>query len=599
MASTVQPASMVEPSDVEANASADTAPAQAAMSGTPQFPPVVHILPFVSAAVPTIIPAQSTVPAPPSPQTSDQPAPAVPPRTVGVADEIRGFVQEGTPSSLLRALDSIRSRELSNGEFGRTMNAVSTYLMQRVYPDIQGQFPLADPPQSGVYTKILHDIDRGAYTAPPQNADYLTCLLPFLALLKDDSAERLVKAIPDLKRAFSLNPGGVLAPYFMGYAFEKAGNVEDARVSYFQAETMSGECYPAALGIARLSASDGQYEEAVQKLINLLAVYPDNLSAKRQLAIVYYEMGDWSRAANAIAEVLQKNSRDSEFILMRAQTLVEQGLFTQAQAPLDLYAAINPNNPLYLLLRARVQYEGYHNRDAALNYLRSLLKNLSLDDTMSVYAAKLFMESNRLIEQTEGRLLLNRLLNVDSPSLPVIDLALSDAIRREAWFDARSYITVLLNERRSSADLLSAYTVEHGIGNNAQALAYAQELYQKQPNSEDANIAYISALLDTGRLDEAARLIDARINNAAGGATKARYHFLRSRTRGTNEDTRMNDLRSCLFEDPRNFNALLAMFDIYRQRKDDRRAVYYLKQALAISPDNPQLKRYEKEYAGQ
>jgi Tfp pilus assembly protein PilF len=209
------------------------------------------------------------------------------------------------------------------------------------------------------------------------------------------------------------------------------------------------------------------------------------------------------------------------------------------------------------------------------------------------------MESNRPVEQAEGRGLLDRLLKADSPSLAVIGLALADAIRRAAWADARSYVTVLLNGRRSSADLLNAYTVERGIGNNAQALAYARELYQKEPNSEDANIAYISALLDTGRLDEAARLIDARINNAAGGAAKASYHFLRSRTRGANEDARLNDLRSCLFEDPRNFNALLAMFDIYRQRKDDRRAVYYLKQALAISPDNPQLRRYEKEYAGQ
>jgi tetratricopeptide (TPR) repeat protein len=222
-----------------------------------------------------------------------------------VADEIRGFIQEGTPSSLRKALDSIRGRELSNGEFGRTMNAVSVYLMQRVYPDIQGQFPFPDPPQSGAYTKILQDIDRGVYAAPPQNADYLTCLLPFLALLKDTNAERLVKAIPDLKRAFSLNPGGVLAPYFMGYAFEKAGNMEDARASYSQAESLSRECYPAALGIARLSASGGQYQDAVKKLIDLLALYPDSLSAKRQLATVYYEMGDWSRAASAIAEVLQ------------------------------------------------------------------------------------------------------------------------------------------------------------------------------------------------------------------------------------------------------------------------------------------------------
>ena len=60
----------------------------------------------------------------------------------------------------------------------------------------------------------------------------------------------------------------------------------------------------------------------------------------------------------------------------------------------------------------------------------------------------------------------------------------------------------------------------------------------------------------------------------------------------------MNDLSSSLFEDPRNLDALTAMFGIYHRRRDERRAVYYLKQALAISPDNPQLRRYEAEYAG-
>ena len=59
----------------------------------------------------------------------------------------------------------------------------------------------------------------------------------------------------------------------------------------------------------------------------------------------------------------------------------------------------------------------------------------------------------------------------------------------------------------------------------------------------------------------------------------------------------MNDLRASLFEDPRNLPSLIAMFDIYHRRKDERRAVYYLRQALALAPDNQRLKRYESEYA--
>ncbi|MDR0668658.1 MAG: hypothetical protein LBF95_01130 [Treponema sp.] len=206
------------------------------------------------------------------------------------------------------------------------------------------------------------------------------------------------------------------------------------------------------------------------------------------------------------------------------------------------------------------------------------------------------MESSRPEDQAEGRELLLRLSANPNSSLMVASLVLQDAIRREAWPEARPHITRLLNERRSSEDLLSAYTVEHGQGNNAAALSYARELYDRDHGNDEGAAAYISALIDTGREDEAGRLIENRLGSVSGGSIKSRYYYLRSRIH-SNDEAAVNDLRSSLFEDPRNLNALTAMFEIYHRRKDERRAVYYLKQALALAPESPQLKRYEREYA--
>jgi uncharacterized protein HemY len=208
------------------------------------------------------------------------------------------------------------------------------------------------------------------------------------------------------------------------------------------------------------------------------------------------------------------------------------------------------------------------------------------------------MESNRREDQIEGSELLRTLLDTDNPPPQVRKLAVQDAIRRHAWKEAQNYLEPLLRDRRSSQDLLNSYTVERGLGNNAAALQAARELYERDPSSEDSGIAYISALIDTGRQDEAGRMIESRLANMSGGALKGRYYYLRSRLRGSEESV-MNDLRSCLFEDPRNLDALIALFEIYQRRRDDRRAVYYLKQALALAPDNPQLKRWEVEYAAQ
>jgi Tfp pilus assembly protein PilF len=206
------------------------------------------------------------------------------------------------------------------------------------------------------------------------------------------------------------------------------------------------------------------------------------------------------------------------------------------------------------------------------------------------------MESSRSEDQTEGRDLFRRLLAGPSPSPSVLSLGLQDAIHRENWREAQTYLGRLLEERRSFQDLLNACTVERGLGNNARALSYARELYDRDPSNEEGIAVYIGTLIDTGRQDEAGRMIESRLSAPGGGTAKSRYFYLRSRIR-TDEEAVMNDLRSSLFEDPRNLNALIALFEIYHRQRNERRAVYYLKQALAIAPDNPQIKRYEGEYA--
>jgi Tfp pilus assembly protein PilF len=416
-----------------------------------------------------------------------------------------------------------------------------------------------------------------------------------LALLEETQENRLVAALQDLRRARELNPRGILAVYFMGLVHEKIGQWEEAGSEYRSIHEGARECYPAALGLARYLASRGESEAEIALLSGMIDNYPDNVAIKRQLALVYYEKRDWVRAEPAIAEALQQDSRDGQFILMQAHLLVEQDRFNQAQAPLDLYALINPNNRLYLFLRARLQSEGYRNRDGALNHLRALLKLYPEDNEALAYAARLLMESRRSEDQVEGREILGRLMASGESSLMASALAAQDAVYRQAWEEARPHLERLLEERRSPQDLLLAYTVERGLGNRAAALAYAQELYQGDVSNEEGAIAYISALIEIGRRSEATALLETRLAEAKGSLLKSRYHYLRSLLR-SGEEAVMNELHASLFEDPRNLDALIAMFEIYHRRGDSRRASYYLKQALAIAPDEPRLKGYEAEY---
>jgi tetratricopeptide (TPR) repeat protein len=537
--------------------------------------------------------AEEAIPLPTAPP--EEQAASERPLGSGVADEIRSLIENGAPSSLLEALALIKSRGLEEGEYGRIMAAVSVTLLRKLYPDNRAPLPPADPPRIHPYTRILNEAEQGRYCVPPRKSlDYLELTLPFLALLNETREDQLLAALPDLKRAKELNPRGMLAAYFMGLAYEKTGRWEKAASEYRRVYDASRGFYPAALGLARYLDSLGESEEEIALLSDMAIQYPDNMAIKRQLALVYYDNQDWSRAEPAIAEALRQDSRDGQFILMQARLLVEQGRFNQAQTPLDLYALINPNDRLYLFLRARLQAEGYRNRDGALNYLRSLLRSYPDDEEALAYAAQILMGSNRSEDQAEGREILGRLLAAGESSLMASALAAQDAVYRQAWEEAKPYLDRLLAERRSPQDLLLAYTVERSLGNWAAALAYAQELYQADSANDEGAIAYIYSLIGIGRRSEAGALLETRLAGANEGILKSRYYYLRSLLRSGEEA--INDLHSSLFENPRNLNALTAMFEIYNRRRDERRALYYLKQALAIAPEDPQLKRYEAEY---
>jgi tetratricopeptide (TPR) repeat protein len=531
-------------------------------------------------------------PSAPGPVSDPAPDPVPPGNT---QEDLRTQVELGTPSSLARSAELIRNRQVS-AEESRSLNAAARALASAVYPDIPLSFS-GEASGGHLYSRILRDVERGVYTAPAANSrDFLELILPFLAYYnRDVPGNQLRNALPHLEKAAQLNGNSALPPLFQGLVYERTGDPSRAEENFRQALDISAECYPAELGLVRILHSQGKAAEELSRLTALLSRYPGNVTMTKQLARLYADRRDWSRADALITEILRKDSRDGEFILLRAKILLDQGLFQQAQVPLDTYASINSTNKQYLFLRARVQAEGYRNREAAINYLRPLIRSNPDDGELLLYLASLLIESPRTADNDEGRAMILRLVGGSTATPDALSLLAVDSIRRENWREAKIHIDRLLALRRNSGDLLNAYKIEQALGNYAAALSHARELYNRDTANEEAGTAYITALIDTGRQNEAARIVDQRLSSVPAGVQKSKYYFLRSKLR-SNDDAVMNDLRSALFEDPRNLDALIALFEIYHRRKDERRAVYYLRQALAIAPNNPALKRYETEY---
>jgi len=537
---------------------------------------------------------------PPRDNSAGQPADVAQQLSGGLAEEIRDLIETGRLSSMIQALEIIRSRNLGNVDYGRTMNGIIAVLVRHVYPDSIIILPPLDMPQTYNYTRLIREAENGNFVVPDENSsDFFEYILPFLAINSMTRAETLAVALSNSFIAEELRPDSVLPLFFRAQIYERTGQYEEAQAAYRQAYGMSSEFYPALVGIARIMSSSGRREEAAAILSELVLNRPDSTGIRRQLAVIYYEDRNWDMAGPAVDGILQNEPRDGEFLLMKAHILIEQGNFSQAVSPLDTYASINANNAnnrLYLFLRARQQYEGSRSRDSALNYLRSIIRSVPDDGEALLYAARLLMESSRPADQTEGREYLERLRQLSGSSIEVLSLSLRDAVQRESWQEAQGFLNSILAERRTVQDLVDAYYVEHGLGNNSRALSFARELYEREPSNTDYAVIYVSALIDNNRNSEASGVLESRLSSSSNGAVRSSYFYLRSRIR-SDDEAALSDLRSSLFEDPRNLDALIAMFEIYHRRREERRAVYYLRQALAISPDNPRLKRYETEYA--
>jgi tetratricopeptide (TPR) repeat protein len=517
----------------------------------------------------------------------------------GIAANIRSLCDKGSFSALHEAITLIYQDNINESEFGRVMNAVAVTFLEKVYDDPS---PAPDPPKNHLYSKILSEAARGIYREPPPDStDYLENVLPFLALLNNTAQSRFAAARPHLERARRLDQNGVLAPYFLGFAAERMERWDEALDMYRTALSLAPDCYPAAFGMAGILQNRGQNAEAITLLAGLGESYPDNIVIKRRLASAYLRENDWANAGRIIDEALEKKPQDPSLVLMRARVLFETGQFVQTQAILDRFAAENPENRDYLLLRARLQNEGFRNRENAVSILRPLYKLNSGDFAVSLYLTRLLLESDNEAERNEGGKMLQTLMRPlrageDIP-VAVIQLASEDAVRRGDWEEAHKYQDRILSERRSPAALVNAFKIEQALGNRSAELALAQELTNNYPDNEDGRIAYIEALIDSGRHGEALRLIDARLVTLGAGAYKSRYYYLRGTLRGE-FDAAVSDFRSSLFENPRNLDTLKALIGLYHKHSDERHAVYYLRQALAIAPKDQTLLQYQKEYEG-
>lgn len=526
-----------------------------------------------------------------------------------------------SPSSLSAVFERISSSKALGQDDLRSYAWLAARIAAIVYPEsasliVPPELRTGDELPATPLAKTLVDAQAGRASAPPASSGALGELLPALALFKSDSRETARKALDALERFESLGQSSVLCPLVRGLDAERRQDWAGAMGYYAAALELAPDAWPASLGTARSLSALGRNSEALKILGELSGdemrdTVRDSDAFRRVYAEALYDSGRFEEAEPVVARILLDDPLDSRFVLIRAYLLIRSGSYQQAVPLLDAYGTVAPSNRLYLLLRAR-DAEGLKNRDDALRWARRGLDAYPEDPELLVQASRLLFaqaaparEPQKSQASDEGRgyaekafALTEGMSDKEASAAGVgfdaARLLLYDAAARYDWAKAASYLSRAEAGSLGPEDKALICLVYRKNGEWAEALEQSKAWYREAPGLEPAAEAYARALVGSKQERAAQDLIARLLAGKGSPAFRSTLYYLESLLE-KGEEASLVRLRSALVENADNGEALTAMFDIYFSRKDYQKARFYLKQALSLSPSDPDLLRRDRE----
>ena len=186
--------------------------------------------------------------------------------------------------------------------------------------------------------------------------------------------------------------------------------------------------------------------------------------------------------------------------------------------------------------------------------------------------------------------LTSQVLSRDPDNKDAMLYALKGLIKRENWQEAYEISKKLISLPNVNSEVVSMYVETClKLNKNNEAYEYARRQLELRPNDEDVLQAYILAYTKVGNRDMVLKYID-NLMATSSSKMKSYLYYRRSFLQMT-EDGALADLRSSLISNPRNDDALFRLYELYFNKKDYRKAQYYLRQVVAINPNDNSVKQ--------
>lgn len=502
---------------------------------------------------------------------------------------IMELAEDGSPESLRQLYALLHKPADEYTEPEKVLLYAAHGIMAFAWPSEPAAWDVPAVSGNDPYSGALDSARRGIYDSSTGNSDFLTILLPSLVLLSSSSrTDYFPQAEKAIDVALELRPSSVLAGYLMGVLLLKEGRAADS-VAYFQ-KALSGapSVYELNFALANALYRAGNYRDALAKASSLLERLPNSLPLLELCAESSYALGNLEETESYILRVLTIEPENLRYVLFRARILASRGDYIRASSLLDVYAKTDSTARDYLLLRAQLQREWNKNVTASGETISRALSLYPNDVEVLLFAAEIASDANIRVGGLSAMELADRVLALDPRNEAAARISVSELIKKEMWQEAYNVSGPLVASGNAGIEIMVDYvTICIALSRNDEAMRVASSMYKNAPRDESAQQAYIKALVRTNQRAQAVQVINSLMPSASL-RMKSFLYYERSFFADT-EDAALSELRSSLTSNPRNKDALFRLYEIYYNKKDWRRAQYYLKQVVALDPYNPSV----------
>ena len=507
-----------------------------------------------------------------------------------INEDIVKNVEMGSPSSISAAMSQMHKTESELTQNEKVLIYSASEIMRILWPSQKITWNVYDVTEETPYTGALKSVRNGIYDTSTGNVDFLTTFLPALVFLTPNiTANVQVQCEQGIIDSLKINPDSVAANYLAGLYYEKKSDYEKSEPYLTKAYTAS-KTIEIALEYAKVLSKNGKSALAEDVMRQVGGAGNTNLAILKQNAYIAFEKGDYAAAEEAVARVLQQTPNDLEFVLFRARIFIEKNDYIHAVSLLDMYARQNDTNIDYLILRARVQLDWSKNTNAATETIEKAMQLYPDNVDALLIAARISSLTDGPVAGKYADELAAIVLEKKPSNKDALVYALDGLVQRENWQEAYDISSSLIKTQPDNESLILKHvTVCLKLRKTSEALEVAQKAYGSNPASETIAQAYILASTQVLSRDESIKLIDSMLPSASSKIKS--YLYYRKSFLERNEDTSLADLRSSLIANPRNSDALFRLYEIYYAKNDYRKAQYYLKQVVAINPNDSSVRK--------